>query len=129
MKLLLAAVLVAAASAAQASALTVRTGEAWLFTIDNGEPANARKADSSAKPARGQLMISVRSLMGTAMIVTNNSPVAYTFRAELLRGGKAEAARACTLPAKPTPIFEQWPQKADAVRIGDFKPTGPGGNC
>ena len=129
MKLLLAINLLAVASAAQAAPLTVRTAETWLFTIDKGEPANARKVDSSAKPAKGQLMISVRAMMGTAMIVTNNSPVAYTFRAELLRGGKAEAARTCTLPGKPTPIFEQWPQKADAVRIGAFRPTGPGGNC
>ena len=129
MKLLIGTLVLAAASAAQGAPLTVRTGETWLFTVEMGEPANARKVDSSAKPAKGQLMISVRAMMGTAMIVTNNSPVAYTFRAELLRGGKAEAARTCTLPGKPTPIFEQWPQKADAVRIGDFKATGPAGNC
>jgi hypothetical protein len=36
MKLLLAINLLAAASAAQAAPLTVRTGETWLFTIDTG---------------------------------------------------------------------------------------------
>ena len=121
--------LLLAAAPAQAAPLTVKTGETWVFTVKNGEPANARKAASSAKPAKGQIMVAVRAMMGTTMIVTNNSPVAYTFRAELLRGGKSVAARPCTLPANARPIFEQWQEKADAVRIGDFKVSKADGLC
>jgi len=120
---------VLAATPLQAAPLTVRTGETWLFTVKHGEPANARKVQSSAKPGKGQLMISVRALFGTNMIVTNNSPAAYTFRAELLRGGKVTAARPCDLPANGSPILEQWPQKADAVRISHFKKAGSEGRC
>ena len=36
---LIAALLLIAAAPAQAAGLTVRTGETWLFTIKNGEPA------------------------------------------------------------------------------------------
>ena len=128
MKLIAALVLIAAAPA-QAAGLTVRTGETWLFTIKDGEPAQARKVTPSAKIGKRQIKVSVRSILGTAMTVTNNSPIAYTFRAELISGGKATVARSCTLPAKARPVFEQWEQKADAVRISDFKVAGVDGRC
>jgi hypothetical protein len=126
---LLATLLLLAAAPAQAQPLTVKTGETWAFTLKSGQPANAHKVAGSAKPAKGQIVVSVRPLMGTSMVVTNNSPVAYTFRAELLQGGKAIAARPCTLPADARPIFEQWQQKADAVRLSAFKPAGADGRC
>ena len=128
MKLLFAALLLSAAPA-QAAGLTVRTGETWTFTVKNGEPAQARKVTASAKIPKGWIKVAVRAMLGTAMTVTNNSPIAYTFRAELLKDGKATAARPCTLPANARPIFEQWEQKADAVRISDFKAAGSDGHC
>ena len=126
---LIAALLLIAAAPAQAAGLTVRTGETWLFTIRNGEPAQARKVTPSAKIPKEQIKVSVRPILGTAMTVTNNSPLAYTFRAELISGGKATLARSCTLPAKARPVFEQWEQKAEAVRISDFKVAGADGRC
>jgi hypothetical protein len=128
-KILLAAMLLAGAAVAQAQPLTVRVGETWLFNVKDGQPANARKTAATAKPAKGELMVSVRSLFGTNMIMTNNSRDAYRFRAELLSGGKATTARTCSLPAKVEPILEQWTQKADAVRISDFQATGAEGRC
>ena len=126
---LIAALLLIAAAPGQAAGLTVRTGETWLFTIRNGEPAQARKVTPSAKIGKGQIKVSVRPILGTAMTVTNNSPIAYTFRAELISAGKATVARSCTLPAKARPVFEQWEQKAEAVRISDFKVAGADGRC
>ena len=126
---LIAALLLIAAAPAQAAGLTVRTGETWLFTIKNGEPAQARKVTPSAKIGKRQIKVAVRPILGTAMTVTNNSPIAYTFRAELISGGKATVARACTLPANARPVFEQWDQKAEAVRISDFKVAGADGHC
>jgi hypothetical protein len=126
---MLAALLLVAASSANAQGLTVRTWESWVFTVRNGEPANTRKVDAEAKPAPGQIMVTARALFGTNMIVTNNSATAYTFRAELLQGGKAIATRPCDLPANAQPILEQWPQKADAVRISHFQGAPRGGRC
>ena len=126
---LIAALLLLAAAPAQAAGLTVRTGETWLFTIKNGEPAEARKVTPSAKIGKRQIKVAVRPILGTAITVTNNSPIAYTFRAELVSGGKANVARSCTLPANARPAFEQWEQKAEAVRISDFKVAGPDGRC
>ena len=121
--------LLLAATPLQAAPLTVKTGETWIFTVKNGEPAKARKVTPSAKVAKGQIKVSVRAMMGTTMIVTNNSPIAYTFRAELLQGGKVVAPRPCTLPANAKPIFEQWQQKAEAVRIGKFTAASADGRC
>ena len=124
-----AALLLLATAPAQAAGLTVRTGETWFFTIKDGEPANARRVSPSAKIPKGQIKVAVRPLLGTSMVVTNNSPIAYSFRAELLLEGKATIARSCTLPANARPTFEQWQEKADAVRIGGFKPATADGRC
>ncbi len=126
---LLAALFLLAAAPAQAAGLTLRLGETWLFTVKNGEPAQARKVPASAKIPKGQIKVSARSLLGTAMTITNNSPVAYSFKAELLASGKATVARACTLPANARPAFEQWEQKADAVRISKFTIADANGRC
>ena len=125
----IAALLLLASASATAAPLTVRTGETWVFSVGNGDPVAARKIAPSAKPAKGQVKVSVRRLMGTSMIVTNNSGSAYIFRAELLKGGKAVGAKSCTLPAKPDPVFEQWQQQADAVRISQFRPAPKDGSC
>ena len=126
---LIAALLLLAAAPVQAAGLTARTGETWIFTIKNGEPANARRVTPSAKIPKGQIKVSVRAMLGTAMTVTNNSPIAYTFNAVLISAGKATVARSCTLPPNARPSFEQWQQKADAVRIGGFKVASADGTC
>jgi len=118
-----------ALAAATPAPLTVPVGENWIFVIDHGQPAHARKVAEKAKPAKGQVKISVRALFGTMMTVTNNSRTGYTFKAELIGAdGKAAPARTCTLPPGNQPTLESWPQKAAAVRIGDFKPA-KGGRC
>jgi hypothetical protein len=126
---LLAFALIVVATPAIAAPLTVRTGETWLFTIDHGEPAHARKADANAAPARGEIKVNVRALLGTMMTITNNSPTGYTFQAQLIGAdGKAVNARSCGAPPNNQPALESWPQKAAAVRIGSFKPA-KGGRC
>ncbi len=126
---LLALALAAIPALAAAAPLTVRTGETWLFRIDRGQPANARKVAPETAPPRGQVKVSVRAAFGTMMTITNNSAQGYTFDTQLIDAeGKAVAARSCTLPANNQPALENWPQKAAAVRIGNFNPA-KGGRC
>ena len=126
---LIASVLIAGAMPALAEPLTVRTGETWLFTLDHGDPAHAHKVEVSAAPARGEIKVNVRALLGTMMTVTNNSPQGYTFQAQLIGAdGKAVNTRSCGAPANSQPALESWPKKAAAVRIGSFKPA-KGGRC
>lgn len=129
MKCVLALALLAAATPALADPLTVHAGETWLFTIDHGQPANARKAEATATATHGEIKISVRNLLGTMMTMSNSGAQGYTYEAQLIGpDGKAATARTCTLPPENQPTLESWPQKAAAVRIGNFK-AAKGGRC
>ena len=119
-----------AAAPVSAKPLTVHMGETWVFTVAHGQPANARKVAPATKPAAGQIQVSVQSLMGTTMTVTNNSRFDYAYRAVLvLPGGRAGPAKSCAVPANARPALESWPTRAIAVRLSDFKPAPAGALC
>jgi len=129
MKTLIATLLLLVSTVAEAAPLTVRTGETWLFSISRGQPVKARQVEATTMAPRGQVKVSVRPAFGTMMTITNNSAQGYTFDAQLIGAdGKAVNARSCTLPPNNQPALENWPQKASAVRIGNFKPA-KGGRC
>ena len=118
------------ASPVAAQPLRIPAGETWVFSIEQGQPAKARKADANARLARGEVKVTVLVLMGTTLTASSNNPDAYTFKAELIgANGKAIPARTCTLPARSRPVLENWPQKARAVRVSDFKPAADPGAC
>ena len=121
--------LVALPAAVAAQPLTIRVGESWAFTLKNGQPANARRVKAAAKPARGQIKATLTGLGGTSLTITNNSPTSYTFRAEIVGARSKAGARTCTLPANMKPALEYWPQKATAVRLGNFRATNEAGSC
>ena len=129
MKWLVAALLLIAPIAAQAKPLTIKVGESWTFQIKGGEPVKARKVPASAKPGKGEIMVTVKSFLGTMLTAVNATGRGWSFKAELLNAGKASPARTCTLPASGAPIMEQWQgRQAQAVRISKFVPAD-GGNC
>ncbi len=125
----LAFLLAAGPAVAQSPGLTIKTGESFVFAISRGQPVRVRKANPSVKPGPGQVLVSVRAMMGTTMSISSNNAAAYTYKAELLGSGKVFPIRSCTLPAKGRVAFEHWPQQADAVRLSDFKPAPAGGSC
>ena len=125
------ALLLAASSAAAANrpGLTIRPGESWVFSIEGGQPVHTRKVLGNTKPSPGQVLVTVKSMMGTTMTITSNNRRAYTYKAELIGAAKAVPTRSCTLPANNRLSFENWPQKAIAVRLSDFKATSKDGAC
>jgi hypothetical protein len=114
---------------ALAEPLTVKTGESWMFAISRGQPVRARKVKPAVKPAPGQVMVTVTSMMGTTMSISSNNPVAYTYQAELIGGATAVPARSCTLPANGRLSFEHWTDKANAVRLSNFRVADKDGAC
>ncbi len=129
MKLVLALLLAATASTLGAKPLTIKMGESWAFQIAKGEPVKAHKVAAAAKPAKGEIMVTVKAFLGTMLTAVNGTGQGWTFKAELLSGGKGSPARTCTLPASKIPTMEQWQGKqADAVRISKFVPAKDG-NC
>ncbi len=118
------------AAPVSAKPLTVRMGETWVFTVAHGQPANPRKALPATKAAPGEIKVTVQTLMGTTMTVTNHSRFDYAYRAVLiLPGGKAGPAKSCAVPANARPALESWPARAVAVRLSDFKPAPAGSLC
>jgi hypothetical protein len=129
MKWLLAPMLLVAPVAAQAKPLTVKVGESWAFQIKGGDPVKARKVADSAQPAKGEIMVTVKSFLGTMLTAVNATGRGWTFKAELANGGKSSPARTCTLPKTTAPTMEQWQgRQAQAVRISKFVPAD-GGTC
>ena len=129
LSLVLLALLTAAPLHAKSPGLTVKTGESWVFTIQGGQPVKARKVVASAKPGPGQVLVTVRPMMGTTMSLISNNRQAYTYSAELLGAGRAIPIRSCTLPANNRLSFENWPQKATAIRLSAFKVATKDGSC
>ena len=113
-----------------AKSITVRMGEAWIFTIVGGQPANAHKVAAATAPASGEIKVTVQHLMGTTMTLTNNSKFDYSYRAVLiLPDGKAGPAKSCAVPANARPALESWPTRAFAIRLSHFRPAPAGSLC
>ena len=125
--LLLAASPVGAARVAPG--LTVKTGESWMFAISRGQPVRARKVKPTVKPPPGQVVVTLRAMIGTSLSIRSNSRQSYTYKAELIGADKVVPVRSCTLPADSRISFEHWPENADAVRISDFKIARQDGSC
>ena len=119
-----------AASPVAAGPLTVRMGETWVFTVTNGQPAKARRAEARMSPKAGEMKVSLSPLMGTTMTISNNSRFDYAYRATLfLPGGKTGPAKSCAVPAHGRLAMEHWKQRVAAVRLSDFKPAPAGSLC
>lgn len=121
--------LLAVPAAAKSPGLTIKTGETWLFSLSRGQPARARRAKPSAQPSPGEVLVTVRSMLGTTMTISSNNAIGYTYHAQLVGAGKSIPVRSCTLPADGKLSFEHWPEKADAVRLSNFKPAPKDGRC
>ena len=129
-KATLAVLLLLAAAPASAKGLTIRTGETWVFAVERGQPARARKVAATASPAPNQIKVSVQPMMGTTMTVTNNSKYDYAYRALLvLPGGKTGASKSCAVPAHGRMAIEHWAKPVAAVRVSDFKRAPAGSLC
>ena len=111
-------------TAALAAGLTVQPGETWLFRVAHGRPVDAQRVAATALPAPGQIKLGAKNMMGTLLTLTNNSRVAYTYRATFIAtDGKAIVAKSCVLPAGNRLAMESWPAVAARITVRDFKPT------
>ena len=89
----------------------------------------ARKVSATREPREGRIRVTVRAMMGTTMTIISNNPRPYTYSAELIGTAKSVPARSCTLPADGRLSFENWPQKAEAIRLSSFKAAKREGSC
>jgi hypothetical protein len=120
---------VALASPAQAKdpqpGLYVRTGEAYIFRIVDGQPAQARRAAQGEQAGDGEVRVEVSPQNGTTMTVTNRTGgtlnyEAYVARDEFQKGTRTSV---CTLLNGPF-AMEQWPNSLPGIRVTNFQPAG-----
>jgi hypothetical protein len=123
------ALLAAPQLAAKSPGLTVKPGETWEFALSRGQPVAARMISPTTDPREGRIRVTLRAMMGTTLTIVSNNPRPYTYTAELIGGAKPVAARSCTLPADGRLSFENWPQKAEAVRLSNFRPAKRDSSC
>jgi hypothetical protein len=123
------ALLAASPLPAKSPGLTVKSGETWEFALSKGQPVGARKISPTADPREGRIRVTLRAMMGTTLTIVSNNPKPYTYTAELIGGAKVVPARSCTLPADGRLSFENWPQKAEAVRLSNFRPAKRDASC
>ena len=122
-------VLLAVPAPAIAQGLTIKTGESWMFAISRGQPVRARRVKPNVKPPPGQVLVTLRAMLGTSMSIISNNRQSFTYKAELVGADKPVAVRSCQLPANGRVSFEHWPEKASAVRISDFRVATKDGSC
>lgn len=121
--------LLASPVAGQSPGLTIKTGESWMFAISRGQPVRARKVKPTVKPPPGQVLVTLRAMMGTTLSISSNNRRSFTYKAELIGADRPVPLRSCTLPANGRVSFEHWPQKADGVRISEFRLARKDGSC
>lgn len=108
--------------------LTILMGETWIFRIEKGQPAGARRAEPDAEPGKGEIKVTLSRDGGATMTVVNNSGEWYNYRAfiSLKPGHKGNRTSVCTLMdgggimEGGGMVVESWPQPFPAIRIADF---------
>ena len=116
------------ASAGDAAGLTIKSGDTWLFKVENGQPLGAHKVSADTAPAKGEIKVNLSASMGTMMTVTNNTDHFYNYRAFMLGKPDAKGQRTsvCTLLSGGRSGFENWPEAIPYVRISDFVEAADG---
>ena len=116
------------ATAGEVAGLTIKSGETWLFRIENGQPAGAHKVSDKMRPAKGEIKVEVSASMGTMMTVTNNTDHLYNYRAFMLGKPDAKGQRTsvCTLMSGGGSSFENWPETIPFLRVSDFVEAADG---
>jgi hypothetical protein len=113
--------------------LTIMMGETWIFHIENGQPAGARRAKPDDEPVEGEIKVTLeRSGNWVTMNVINNTDEWYDYRAFISAkpGHKGNRTSVCTLASGGFQAMESWPQPFPAIRIADFTEARDGRiNC
>jgi hypothetical protein len=101
--------------------LTIMAGETWIFHLERGQPAGARKVNPDSEPAAGEIKVTLLREQGMTMIVTNRTEDTYAYRAfiSVKPDHKGNRAEVCALaPGQVT--VEHWTESFPAIRLADF---------
>jgi hypothetical protein len=108
--------------------LLIKSGETWIFHLENGQPTNPRPATEADKPGKDELKASLSSRMGALLTISNNTSQLLNYRAFITPkpGKKGTPTSVCTLLSNGRGAFENWQNAIPAIRIADFTPAQEG---
>ncbi len=110
--------------------LFLRSGQAYIFRVENGQPVDVRPAAADEAPQDGELKAEMSARGGTTLMVTNRSGAALNYEAYIAKDEfeRGQRTSVCTLLSGPFAI-EQWPERLRGIRITNFVPAGDGMVC
>ena len=103
----------------QSPGLTSRPARAGVRLLAASRSTPARPRRRQARP--GQVLVTVRAMMGTTMTITSNNPTAYTYKAELIGADKPVPRGPAPCPPTAACRSSIGRRQASAVRLSDFK--------
>jgi hypothetical protein len=121
--LLVACLVTGSPAFADPQGLVVKSGETWVFHLENGQPAGAHLVADNAKIAPGELMVTMKAENGTMLTVTNNTDKFLNYHATMVAGAREKPTSVCTLMSNGRMGFENWPYSIRAIRLSDFEPA------
>jgi hypothetical protein len=122
------ALLAGPALGADRPGLFLRPGDSVIFTLEDGQPVNARPAAEGDQPTGGEIKAEMNVTGGqTMLVVKNGSDRAFNYRAFIVRKAddRGERTSVCTLQPGLL-MFESWPGRLPGLRISDFEPGESG---
>jgi hypothetical protein len=105
--------------------LLIKSGETWIFHLENGQPANPRTATEADKPGKDELKVSLSPDPGAMLTITNNTSQFLNYRAFITPkpGKKGTSTSVCTVMSNGRKAFEVWQNAVPAIRLADFTPA------
>lgn len=108
--------------------LFIRSGEAWIFRVANGQPVDVRPARETDEPGVGEIRAELSHSQGASLVVFNRGPEAWQYQAFITgdAGASGQRTSVCTL-LPDVASFETWPKGLPGIRVANFQPIDPAG--
>jgi hypothetical protein len=106
--------------------LFLQPGDSVIFTLDSGQPVDARPAGENDQPTGGEIKAQMTVDGGhTMLVVKNGGDRALIYRAFIVRKADDRGHRTSVCTLQPGLLmYESWPGQLPGLRISDFEP-GP----
>jgi hypothetical protein len=110
--------------------LFLRNGEAFIFRIEDGQPADIRPAGKDDLPAEGELKAELVDKLGSTLTLTNQTAEQLNYEAWVAKDEFEKGSRTTVCTLIPTSAgYENWPKSLAGLRLTNFEPAGDSFGC
>lgn len=110
--------------------LFMKNGQAFIFRLEDGQPADIRPAGKDEAPGDGELKAELVDNFGSTLTVNNATAEQLNYEAYIAKDEFAKGSRTkvCTL-VPGVAAFENWADTLAGLRITNFEPAGDSFGC